>query len=144
MTVLTNKYIDHTVIHTVIILDDYIYCGCKKFQVSELDTFIAEYNPSKELINEGWAKYTGELTSFETYQELSKHENVDVRIAVAKHFNTPVEILKVLSTDDNYKVRLAVASNPNTPKDVLNVLSMDAYSWVRASVSRNPNFCKVL
>ena len=166
MTILINKYKEYT----VIILDDYIYCGCQKFQVSDLDTFIAEYNPSKELIAEGWAKYTGELTQLEEYQDLSKHENSEVRVAVAKHFNTPVEILKVLSMYDYYLTRVAVASNPNTPIDVFSVLSKDVYAavrkavakntntpnellkilstdvdaWVREAVACNPNFCKVL
>jgi len=109
MALLTNKYYTHA----VIILDDYIYCGCHHFHVSALDAFTSAYDPSEELIAEGWAKYTGELTSVEEYETLSKHENVDVRIAVASHPNTPIEVLKVLSGDHYIWVRESVYSNPN-------------------------------
>ena len=41
------------------------------------------------------------------------------RRSIAKHPNTPPEILELLATDDDPMVRFNVANNPNTPPEIL-------------------------
>lgn len=77
-------------------------------------------NRLKELAN----KYPGFVarypkTQSDLLQQLSKHSDIDVRMAVAKHQNTSVDVLRKLACDRNQAVRRSLNSNLNTPLDVL-------------------------
>lgn len=46
-----------------------------------------------------------------------------MKYILARHYNTPKEILTILSKDKNKCVKYWVATNPNTPEKVLKILS---------------------
>ena len=48
-----------------------------------------------------------------------------VRVAVARHLNTPIEILEALSEDEEPRVVNAVAGNPHTPVHVLERIAQE-------------------
>ena len=48
-----------------------------------------------------------------------------VRVAVARHLNTPIEILEALSEDEEPRVVNAVAGNPHTPVHVLEQIAQE-------------------
>jgi len=54
----------------------------------------------------------------------------DVRIRVATHSNTPVDILETMVTDNSGQVRTQLARNPNTPDAILERLTRDYDSTV--------------
>ena len=56
---------------------------------------------------------------------------------VARHPETPIEILAHLSTDEDYEVRSAVAMNDSTPVEVLRRLAKDKIEQVRFGVAIN-------
>ncbi|MGB5636857.1 MAG: HEAT repeat domain-containing protein, partial [Waterburya sp.] len=51
-------------------------------------------------------------TSLATLEQLSKHENHEVRLEVAANSNTSIEVLKELLNDPGERVRLAAENNP--------------------------------
>ncbi len=60
-------------------------------------------------------------------------------ISVAKHKNTPPEVLLKLSQSDDVSIRQAVAINPNLPTNILKKLANDDSYQVRRKVAENPN-----
>ncbi|MBW4507806.1 MAG: hypothetical protein KME64_15015 [Scytonematopsis contorta HA4267-MV1] len=58
-------------------------------------------------------------------------------ISVAKHPNTPLEILLEFSKSKNERIRRAVAENPNTPVSILEQLAGDDDILVRENVACN-------
>ena len=69
----------------------------------------------------------------------SRHEGYRVRVAVAEHSSTPVEVLELLATDDSWKVRKAVAEHPSAPAEALEQLAGDDFLAVRKAVAVNPS-----
>jgi len=59
--------------------------------------------------------------------------------AVARHPNTPAELLVELSQNAYERIREAVAENPNSPVSILEKLANDDHFLVRWRVSQNPN-----
>ena len=78
-------------------------------------------------------------TPVEILKVIATDEHYYVRHWVAKHPNTSVETLKVLATDKDYDIRCGVAKNPNTPTETLKVLATDGDWNVRYGVAQNPN-----
>jgi len=58
--------------------------------------------------------------------------------AVAKHKNTPADILAILTGDENFLVRLKVADNTHTPPEVLSRLAEKANRHELASNKNTP------
>lgn len=71
-------------------------------------------------------------------ERLAADTRLSVRIFVAKHPQTPAEILAKWAKD-KWEVRLYIAQNPNAPVEVLEQLAKDFSSEVRASVGKNTN-----
>jgi len=55
------------------------------------------------------------ITSPEKLEHLSNNNKWEIRWAVARNRNTPIEIIDKLSTDDDYSVNREVTFNINTP-----------------------------
>lgn len=72
-------------------------------------------------------------------KELSKHENKDVRIRVARNIATPTEIVTGLAFDNNQSVRITVVKNPSIQPELLERLADDDDSQIRYSVTQNPS-----
>lgn len=64
----------------------------------------------------------------------SKWANAYNRILIAKHSNTPEDILKILSEDKEDLVRMHIAMNPNTSIETLKVLSGDKENIIKSVV----------
>lgn len=69
--------------------------------------------------------------------ELSRHENKDVRIRVARNVSTPSEIITRLAFDSNQSVRITVVKNPSIRPELLEKLADDEDSQIRYSVTQN-------
>lgn len=63
--------------------------------------------------------------------------NRHVRVAVAHHKLTPVQVLEKLSVDEVYQVREKVAGNSNTPQSALTELAFDQTESVRLAMTKN-------
>lgn len=63
--------------------------------------------------------------------EMSKDDENDVRVRVAKHPKTPKETLKKLASDGDDDVRIAVAENLSAPFSTLKRLAVDKIEGVR-------------
>lgn len=63
-------------------------------------------------------------------KRLAKSSDVDVRMAVADHKNTSLEVLTLLSEDESADVRYALAENHNINRGVLKRLSEDENPFV--------------
>ncbi len=61
---------------------------------------------------------------------LSKHSDVDVRIAVADNKNTPNVTAMQLAQDDNPDIRHALAENHQIDDSILNILAEDENPFV--------------
>ncbi len=70
-------------------------------------------------------------------QEMAEHPRERVRQMVARHPNTPTDLLVDLAKD--LELRQFVAENPSTPPEVLEQLAMDSRGDIQASVARNSN-----
>ena len=77
--------------------------------------------------------------AIEKYTDVQAWESRIPPQAVAKHQNTPSELLIKLSQSDDEIIRQNVAANPNTPVSVLEKLANDNYYKVRLKVAQNPN-----
>ncbi|HEY9713172.1 MAG TPA: hypothetical protein V6C72_06860 [Chroococcales cyanobacterium] len=53
---------------------------------------------------------------------MAKSDNVELRVAVANHTNTPQEVLSLLAQDDHTDVKFAIADNQNSDPHVLGTL----------------------
>ena len=79
-------------------------------------------------------------TSSKTLALLSNEtENMNVLYGVARHNNTPTDILDKLSNHPNNDVRKWVAFNKNTSPATLEKLSKDKYWEVKLMIARNHN-----
>lgn len=83
--------------------------------------------------------FNSDDASAEELNKLSDHEDSHIRMAVAKHKNTPQSALTKLASDKSHDVKLGVASNPNTHHDTLHDLSSSTSAYTRAAVASNPN-----
>jgi len=72
------------------------------------------------------------------------HQEVYLRIPLAKNRFSPPEALAKLSNDKSVMVRRGVAKNPSTPPEVLVRLSSDEFPNVRKLVSENPTYKKYI
>jgi hypothetical protein len=66
----------------------------------------------------------------ETVERLPYAQFVDVRIAVADHPDTSMEVLEQLASDANPDVRFAIAENHNAAREVLHKLTFDDNPYV--------------
>ncbi|MCJ8280136.1 MAG: hypothetical protein MJK14_09540 [Rivularia sp. ALOHA_DT_140] len=57
---------------------------------------------------------------------------------IAKHPNTPEELLLEFSQSTDKRLRQEVAKNINLPINILEILANDEDFWVRGEISRNP------
>lgn len=64
----------------------------------------------------------------------------DERAKLAKNPNTPGDILDQLSRDEEVLVRVYVAGNHSTPVETLAELSRDQEEWIRTVVAKNPKW----
>ena len=71
--------------------------------------------------------------------ELSKNEDADVRSSVAHNINTPIEVLIQLSKDKDLSVRVSTARNINTPIKILKSLYNEDNVFVRLAIASNTN-----
>jgi hypothetical protein len=83
-------------------------------------------------------------TSSDTLRFLAKDSAPLVRIGVAEHSNTPVDVLEILAEDTvDWRIPHGVATNENTPERVLKNLIRDyntSMGWViQHSALKNPN-----
>lgn len=72
-------------------------------------------------------------------EELSRHEDPDVRIAIAENPDTPCAIVWFLAQDENPDVRYALAENHNMPALILDILSQDANPYVAWRATKTIN-----
>ena len=80
-----------------------------------------------------------EDTPLDILKKLAEHKFSNIRKLVASNENTPPEILDELSNDENYLVRASVAKNENTSSEILNKLSKDKGVLVKIAVAGNKN-----
>ena len=78
-----------------------------------------------------------EDTPLDILKKLAEHKFSNIRKLVASNENTPPEILDELSNDENYLVRASVAKNENTSSEILNKLSKDKGVIVKIAVAGN-------
>ncbi len=69
-------------------------------------------------------------TSAAVLHQLSKHCNVQVRIAVADNENTSAITSMILARDDNPDLRYALAENHHIDRSILDLLATDANPFV--------------
>jgi hypothetical protein len=72
----------------------------------------------------------------ERLEELARHENEEVRAAVAANSNTPENVLRELATEKGPNVRYRVAGNGKTPIDLLEKLTKDKNPDVSRTAER--------
>ncbi len=93
-------------------------------------------------------------TPAKTLHQLSKHENVEVKIAVSENASTPIATLMELARCADCDLRLAMAENANLPAFVLQILSIDDNPYVSCraaqtielvdAAKRTPRLAKVV
>lgn len=72
-------------------------------------------------------------------QQLIKHQDLSLRFCIAKHPNTPLNLLEQLATDKCNHHRYGVALNLNAPLHLLERLAEDKSNYVRNCVAKNPH-----
>ena len=87
---------------------------------------------------ESWIRQQSKDLGAEPYilERLSKCTDSEVRMAVADHKNTPVEVLSLLSEDEDPDVRYALAENHNINREILVKLTGDANPFVAERAGR--------
>ncbi len=86
----------------------------------------------------GISKYVAShaSTSASTLHGLSKHRDVQVRIAVADNENTSINTSMQLAKDDNPDLRYALAENHHIAKNILDVLAVDENPFVASRAQK--------
>jgi hypothetical protein len=77
-------------------------------------------------------------TPVDLLEALASYHGEFSRRNVAEHPDTPAVLLEVLATDEHTRVRSSAAKHANTPIALLEVLATDEQTLVRSSVANNP------
>ncbi|MBU0846998.1 hypothetical protein KKH23_07375, partial [Patescibacteria group bacterium] len=70
---------------------------------------------------------------------LSKDEDENILVAVAKHPRCPLEVLQTLLKKDEVRIKSALACNPNIPLDMLKTLNESTNLCVKLNIINNAN-----
>ena len=101
--------------------------------------------------DDGWGKSSvskHRRLPLDFIEDYSKSKNYSIRMNIASHPSTPVEILRELANDEElsfgfYTVRRSVESNPNTPEDVLINIQTRKEAWAEELGFKNEYESKI-
>ena len=80
-----------------------------------------------------------ELEDKEILRDLATYNDANINESVAKHPNTPVEVLAMLAESEEIDTRIAVATNLSTTAEILHTLAKRSFDRVAKFIAKNPN-----